>query len=242
MRLTSRKNITEVFTPRLSEVNSAMYVNRPVLEKLLQRAIKRNSHTLIFGESGNGKSWLYKKVLDEVKTPYVVANCANASRLGSLTKEICNTIIEPGTVKKLGFSEEKAVEIGAYFAKGGLKHIGNYEMASDEPLLEAFKLFNYAVPKKKILVLDNRESIFDSPLLMTELADIVILLDDSRYSSCNINLMIVGIPNGVLQYFRETKSAESVATELLRLIKFQGWALPKFIQLFQKVLSSLMLR
>jgi ABC-type Mn2+/Zn2+ transport system ATPase subunit len=79
-----------------------MYVARPIHEKSLSRALKRNSHTLIFGESGNGKSWLYKKVLYSEDINYVVANCANASRIGSLTQEICKSIISPGTVKKLG--------------------------------------------------------------------------------------------------------------------------------------------
>lgn len=206
----------------MSEVNASMYVHRPTLEKSLQRAIKRNSHTLIFGESGNGKSWLYKNVLEEMSIPFVVANCANASRFGSITQEICNTLIEPGTVKKLGFSEEKAAEIGAYFAKGGLKHTNNFEVSSEEPLLEAFKLFNDANRHKKILVLDNLESIFDSERLMTELADIVILLDDSRYSACNLNMLIVGIPNGVLHYFRETKNAESVANRISEIDKVAG--------------------
>ncbi len=212
-----RKKIIEVFTPRRSEVNSSMYVDRPFHEKLLLRAIQRNSHTLLFGESGNGKSWLYKKVLESNGTPYVVANCANASRLNSLTQEICNAIIEPGTIKKLGFDEEKAAEIGAYFAKGSLKNTGKYSIAQDEPLLDAFKLFLAAQNKKKIIVLDNLESIFNSQKLMTELADIIILLDDSRYAACDINILVVGIPNGILQYFREIKNSESVANRIYEI-------------------------
>lgn len=57
---------------------------------------------------------------------------------------------------------------------------------------------------------------------MTELADIVILLDDSRYSACNLNMLIVGIPNGVLHYFRETKNAESVANRISEIDKVSG--------------------
>ena len=57
---------------------------------------------------------------------------------------------------------------------------------------------------------------------MSELADILILLDDIRYSSCNTNMLIVGIPNGVLQYFRETKNAESVANRIQEIQKVSG--------------------
>lgn len=49
---------------------------------------------------------------------------------------------------------------------------------------------------------------------MDELADIIILLDDTRYAACNINILLVGTPNGVLQYFRESKISESVANRI----------------------------
>lgn len=94
--MATRKKVTEVFTPRMSEVNSLMYVDRPFHEKLLIRAIGRNTHTLLSGESGNGKSWLVKKVLSENGIPYIVANCANASRLKSVTQLICSSLkLEP---------------------------------------------------------------------------------------------------------------------------------------------------
>lgn len=220
--MNNRKAVNEVFTPRKSDVNNEMYVERPLHEKSLSRALKRDSHTLVFGESGNGKSWLYKKVLKTEGVNYVIANCANASRNGSITKEICKAIVSPGTVNKLGYSEEKVAEINAYFAKGGLKHTSNYEIEDDEPLLRAFKIFNKSDPTKKIIVLDNLESIFSSSSLMDELADIVILLDDARYSACNINILIVGIPNGVLQYFSQTKNVESVANRILEIQKVDG--------------------
>lgn len=219
----SRKAISEVFTPRSRELNPAMYVHRPRLERDLARAFARHSHTLLFGESGNGKTWLFKKALAANKLPYIAVNCANASRANSLTQEICRCIIEPGTAEKMGYNEEKAAEVSAYFAKGGLKHTGMYNIAQEEPLLRAFKLLASSGPggvdQKKIIVLDNLESIFDTPALMSELADLVILLDDTRYADCNINFLIVGVPNGVLQYFRDTKNSESVSNRITEIRK-----------------------
>lgn len=191
-----------------------MYVARPILEKLLLRSVQRNTHSLLFGESGNGKSWLYRYTLEKNGIPYVVANCANASRLKSITSEICSALIEPGTIKKLGFSEEKAAELGAVIAKANLKHNASYQIIQEDPLLEAFRAFGTHSGGRKILVLDNLESIFKCDDLMSELADIVILLDDPRYSKFGINLLIVGIPNGVLEYFRRTKNVESVANRI----------------------------
>lgn len=215
----TRKEITAVFTPRQAYVNPEMYVARPELEKLLMRSINRNTHSLLFGESGNGKSWLYRHTLEKNKIPYVVANCANASRLGSITAEICAVLIEPGSVNKLGFTEDKAVELSALVAKANVKHTNNYQIKQEDPLLEAFRTFGTHASGRKILILDNLESIFSSTKLMDELADIVILLDDPRYSQFGINLLIVGIPNGVLEYFRKTKNVESVANRIEEIQK-----------------------
>lgn len=231
-----------MFTPRQGEVNTKMYVDRPLHEKSLARALKRNSHTLLFGDSGNGKSWLYKKVMKENGIPYVVANCANASRLKSITQEICNCLIEPGTVTKLGFSEEKAAEVSAYFAKGGLKHSGNYNVSQEEPLLKAFKMFSEATSDRKIIVLDNLESIFNSKELMDELADIVILLDDDRYASCNINILIVGVPNGVLQYFSETKNLESVSNRIQEVEKVASLDSGQVMEIIKKGFDQLSIK
>jgi Cdc6-like AAA superfamily ATPase len=237
--MTTRKEITEVFTPRQSEVNDDMYVERPRHQKALARALKRNSHSLVFGESGNGKSWLYKKVLSENSIPHVIANCANASRLKSITQEVCNSIIEPGTVNKLGFNEEKIAEINAYFAKGGLKNNTNYTISQEEPLLKAFRIFHESNDAKKIIVLDNLESIFDTPELMDELADIIILLDDERYSACNINFLIVGVPSGVLQYFSETKNVESVSNRINEIDKVTGLDSGQVMEIVKKGFDQL---
>jgi len=237
--MNTRKDITEVFTPRRGEVNPSMYVDRPSLETELYRSVKRYSHTLLFGESGNGKSWLYKKVLYENHVPYVVANCGNSSRLKSITTEIFNCLIEPGTAKKLGFTDEKSAELNAYFATGGLKHNGQYELAQEEPLLAAFRVFGESSNGKKIIVLDNLEFIFNSTELMDELANILVLLDDQRYSKYDVNVLIVGTPYNVMKYFRETKNVESVANRIEEMQKVSGLDSGQTMEIVKKGFSQL---
>lgn len=210
-----RKEITDVFTPRRGEVNPEMYVHRPKLEKNLLRSFKRFCHTLVYGESGNGKSWLFKKVLDENKIPYVIANGGNSARLNSITSELYSCLIDPGTIKKLGFTEEKTAELNAVIAKGTLKHTGQYEISQEEPLLTVFRLLSESAKgKRSIIVIDNLEFIFNSKELMEELANILILLDDKRYAQYEVNFLIVGTPLNVMKYFRETKNIESVSNRL----------------------------
>ncbi|WBS00698.1 ATP-binding protein [Pseudoduganella sp. SL102] len=195
-----RKAISDVFTPRNSEINEAMYVQRPALERELSRSLTKNTHTLIFGESGNGKSWLYKKVLSQLGIPYIVANCANAARKDSLTEEICDSIYE--------------------YCTGGAA--GSRDLVESEVLLSAFREFRKNSDLKKIIVLDNLESIFSKPALMEELANVVILLDDVKYAQNNVNFLIVGVPNGVLDYYTKTDHLDSVANRIEELTKISG--------------------
>lgn len=220
LNFTNRKAINEVFTPRSSEINESMYVHRSEFEKSLANCFNKNINTLIFGESGNGKSWLYKKVLHAAKIPYVVANCANAARLKSLTKEICSVIIGQGRSVQKGYDEEMSAKVSAIVAEGQLVNKKQFDLSEDEPLLDAFKFFSETQGKrKKIIVLDNLESIFGNEDLMAELANIIILLDDQRYAYFDVNFLIVGVPNGVLDYFGQTEHLESVGNRIEEIEK-----------------------
>ncbi len=213
--MTLRKKVGEVFTPRSSQVNSEMYIHRESLEKNLFRSINGSMHSFLFGESGNGKSWLYKKVFKDNSINYVVANCANASRKNSILEEIYSLSAKVGESIKTGYNETKKAEVSALVAKGGLSHEGQYSVLQEDKLITAFSNFNSQskdLNSKHVIVLDNVETIFKNNSLMSELSDIIILLDDERYEKYNIKILIVGVPNGVMQYFSAAKNPQRFRT------------------------------
>ena len=59
-----------VFTPRNPKVNGDMYVNRPNLETRLMDAIKGSKNIIVHGDSGCGKSWLYKYIFEQNDTDW----------------------------------------------------------------------------------------------------------------------------------------------------------------------------
>ena len=130
----SRPKINEVFTPRRTEVNREIYVDRLDLEKSLIRALNGSLHAIIFGESGSGKSWLYKKVLSDISAKVATANCANASRLGSLTEEIKQVVAGEEPRKLSEQTEEMNAAVKAVVAEGGLR-------SSEVSLLRARSFF-----------------------------------------------------------------------------------------------------
>jgi hypothetical protein len=207
----------QVFTPRSAEVNPEMYVPRPSLEKALNNALRGNLHIIIHGESGTGKSWLYKKTFKDNGVQFIVANLANASRLGSISAELKNLIDREGSVVKTSYEEEKFAEFNALLAKGQLSHTGQYEIGQMEPFEAVLQfLRKKAGDSTAVLVFDNLEAAFTEPLLK-ELADLVILCDDERYSKYAIKILIVGVPSGIKEYFYKTPHHSTVANRLIEL-------------------------
>lgn len=215
--LFSRTKPEEVFTPRSAEVNVSMYVARPELEKALRNALRGNLHMVLHGESGTGKSWLYKKTFADLSTAYLVANLANASRLGTITAELKNLIDREGKAVKVGYEEEKSAEASAGFASGSLSHTGDYELGQKEPFERALEsLRKKAGSNPAVLVFDNLEAAFTDPLLK-ELADLLILCDDERYAKYQVKILIVGVPGGVKEYYYKTPHHSTVANRLYEL-------------------------
>jgi hypothetical protein len=203
-----RLAVNEVFTPRRTDVNREVYVERPDLEKELRRALAGSLHTIIFGESGCGKSWLYKKVIADMDAYSLSANCANALRFGSLTAEIKQVIGLEAPKRLSDVSEQKTAGIRAVIAEGGLTSTRNYEFAELDPLLECFRFMRDAAGRRlSVLVIDNLEMIFKSEALMSELASVITLLDDKRYAQYEVKLLIVGVPSGVKEYFLATHAS-----------------------------------
>ncbi len=215
--LSGRPNPEDVFTPRSSSVNPAMYVARKHLEDALISALRGRLHIIIHGESGTGKSWLYKKVLADEKATYLIANFANASRLGSITAELKNLLDRGGEAIKVGYEEEKQAGVNAAFATGSLSHTGQYsvgQMESFEACLCALRQKAGRLPA--VLVFDNLEAAFTEPLLK-ELADMLILCDDERYAQYNVHVLIVGVPGGIKEYYYKTPHHHTVANRLYEL-------------------------
>lgn len=213
-----RHKVNEVFTPRRTEVNRDVYVERPELEKELRRAIEGSQHPVVYGESGSGKSWLYKKVLADVGAVVTVANSASAQRLGSLTREIsiASGLSETRTLK--GMSETLQGEVNAAVAKGGGSSTWAYEILPGDPLLDGFQSIRQrAGSAPAVLVIDNLEIVLSSEQLMGELASIVTLLDDQRFATYNIKLLLVGVPSVMRDYFLKVPAAQSVANRLIEV-------------------------
>lgn len=215
--------INTVFTPRQHEVNKAIYITRPYLELALGNALTGAMHILIYGDSGCGKTWLYKKVLNDEKIKPVVANFANASRMQSLTQEFERLANAIDPIYETGYKETKGASVKIPVASGKLEHEAEYKIRDEEPFHRLLRLMSKPRGKRvSVLVIDNLEKIVAQDALMRELGDIITLCDDESYAKFNVRLMIVGVPRDVRAYFSKTLNQETVANRLLEIPEVTG--------------------
>lgn len=239
MLLFARPDVSEVFTPRAETPNSKTYVARPDLEKRLTRSIKGSLHTLIYGESGSGKTWLYKQVLRDISAHVVVANCANASLKNSILEEIEKAVFPDGRTKLTGYTEKKSAEINAAVAKGTLDHNNSFQVFTGDSLKESYaKLREDAGSKTAILVFDNLEAIYSDQGLMRELANIILLLDDSRYAQYKIKFLLVGVPRDITTYFSKLENLSSVGNRIEELPEVDCLSYEQVCELIKKGMTG----
>jgi hypothetical protein len=83
-----------------------------------------------------------------------------------------------------------------------------------------------------VLVIDNLELIFSSEDTMNELASLIALLDDSRYSKFQVKLLIVGVPSDVKSYL--SKTFASVANRIAEISEVSSLSVAEVYTLVEK--------
>jgi hypothetical protein len=232
----STKTPSQVFTPRSAEVNTDMYIHRSLHEKRLLRWIEGTMHGFIFGESGNGKTWLYKNLFTEHRVNYKVANCTLAENKGSIRNEIYAACMPANTSTKTSYIEKKEGGLSLGVANSTITHEGSYTILQEDSLLTAFRHLSKESKGwgDSVIILDNVETIFSNGRLMDELADIIILLDDERYSKYKVKFLLVGVPCGVIEYFSKSKNRSSVGNRITELPALSGFTLKETIEIVKK--------
>jgi hypothetical protein len=208
----------EVFTPRAFEVNPAMYMPRADLETAFVNALRGDKQIIVHGESGSGKSWLYKKVLADQDYDLLVADLANASRFGSVTKEFENVVARNEKAQKVSYVEAKEASVGAFGTGGKINHTASFQLDSKEPYERCLEFVRKRAGKRgAAIVLDNFERILDSTALIKEIADLITLTDNQDYAAYKVKLVIVGVPNDLRSYFSKVDQQNTVANRLTEI-------------------------
>lgn len=217
MRLGRGYEPEEIFTPRSSKVNPLLYIARPHLETQVLNGVRGSKHLVIHGESGNGKSWLYKRVFEQNKIDFTVVNLANASRLGSLNAAFENKLERLEEEFEASRKTSKSLD----FAPGGVGPSGTSEKEFRKGVKEPFErlIQRYQGNRRKpsVIVLDNFEQILKSDKILKEISDSIILLDDEDYSQYHVKLCVVGVPADIREYLAKQSQIATVSSRLFEV-------------------------
>lgn len=167
------------------------------------------------GESGCGKSWLYKKVLSDLDMKWELVDLALVANKHSISKEIESILSRRGPVTKTGFTEKVTAEGNLAVVKGSVDHTDNFVITDLDPLERLLKGMAQSSHKKRsCLVFDNLETIFQDESLMNELGNMIVLLDNPNYAQYNVTFLIVGVPDGLIKYFSSVNNLSTIANRL----------------------------
>ncbi|PMG93903.1 AAA family ATPase [Vibrio breoganii] len=201
----------EIFTPKGKYVNEQMYVHRDELERAFIKALRKPKHIIIHGESGCGKTWLYKKIFAQRKIKFEVLNAATINSTGSLADAIKSLTARLSPFESKGYEESKGATANAGVAKGDLKHTKKYEASTPEPYLELIRaLFKNAGSDESFLVVENLEHIVKDEKLVQELSSILMYLDDDEYAKYRVRILLVGTPSNLRDYFSKVESSQTI--------------------------------
>ena len=227
--------IEDVFSPRSSAVNNDIYVHREGLERDLLSGLESHYELLLHGDSGCGKSWLYKKIFADNGIKYQIADCANAVRLGSLQAEFKNLLDRQQVAIKSGYEEELSASLKTLVAEAEIKHLNQFEIGSKEPYEQLLETAYKASGRtRNVLVIDNLESVVEDAKVMAELGSVIKLADNSNYAQYQTKLLIVGVPKGVRDYFSAATDQTTVANRLRELPEVAGFGLDQTIGFCRK--------
>lgn len=208
----------EVFTPRARDINQKTYVERPALEGRLKDALGGQKYIILYGESGNGKTWLYKKVFKQLRTPYEIINLGNASSAGSLEALFERKLGELGhqaVVKKTTELDAGAKPMGIGATMKQVVEYDNWQPGAFAKILSEISM--RAQHSRGVLVLDNFEQIVDDDRFIKDIAGLIISADDESISQLNVKVLIVGTPNNIRHMVSKVSNAYTISNRLVEL-------------------------
>lgn len=187
-----------VFRPRSPQLNPDMYIDRPDLEKQLSNSLKGQKHIILFGESGNGKTWLYNRVFEKEGVYYTVLNLASANMHDDLFPVIEKKSGEIGVeVTKEESRETKAGIMPQGIGGQVTSTVKTSPVAKSQLAGLLSRVRDKAGNRTAVLVLDNFEQIQSSDKVVRQIASMIVLLDDPGLATWGVKLLIVGVPSDI---------------------------------------------
>lgn len=230
----------EVFNPR-GEYNSEMYVKRPKYEEEFESALESDMCILIHGQSGTGKTWLTRRMLENKKVYYKVINLANASNSNSIYSCFKSLMSREHWEIRTARSEKMAAELKVPVAGAQLETTSTYENSIDY-FMEFLKFMSYRANdkrQKRYIVFENMETILNSEQMIKEMANFITLIDDDEVAKFRTKFIIIGATKDIHEYFRKVLNVNTIDNRIFELTDVSTLTVPQTRELIVRGFNKL---
>ncbi len=207
----------DVFTPRSADVTD-MYVARPSLEEALSGLFDSNEVRYLFGHSGSGKTWLYKRLFranDVYFYDIPLQRLTEGKTFDDLIRQHLGHLgVRAETAStNAGSVDAKIAGIGGIVARS--TETKPFDQAPIDALLQ--KIREIAGDRRAVLVFENVERGIRRPDVLAALTDIIMSVDESRIAAYDIRILLVGTVRDLVNRISELPDSAPILNRLVVL-------------------------
>ncbi|MEO9518482.1 MAG: hypothetical protein ABJH45_21460 [Paracoccaceae bacterium] len=218
MKIFKTKKPEEVFTPRSDEVNSVMYINRPEHEYSLRTAVRTGYNVVIFGDSGCGKSWLYKKIFRDDNIYFSVIDFRDCKSEDDVDLQILELISSFEAWEETEKIEKKSAEFKPSRIGVGDETETKYKKVENSPYLKLLSYIRKTAGKRtSFLVFENLEYALDRADVVDRIRSMLIGLDDVRAGSYKVRICLVGVPSDVKEILSDGNRHQTISNRVYEI-------------------------
>ena len=196
-------------------MNSVMYVNRPEHEDALRRGVQTGYNLVVFGDSGCGKSWLYKKVFKDEDIFYQIVDFSGAENVDDVDIQMLEIVSEYEEWTEKERKETSSTDIKPSRIGIGKEHETTFERNEKSPFIRLLSAIRgFAGKRTSYLVLENLEYILDRPDIVRKIQMMLLALDDPNIGQHNVQICLVGVPSEIKEILADGNRYQTISNRV----------------------------
>jgi len=177
--------------------------------------VNGTQHIIVFGDSGSGKTWLYKEHFGANSISFRTVDLSIA-----LTEGVSSALLKALPKKewrpvRRKVSGDAGVDI--YVARVGASGTVEYEHTEVLPLDALLSDLSSQSDGSRFIVFDNFEQISTRPDLLKEIASLIIRLDNTDFASYGVRFLFVGVVADMKELIAHYDQAGTVANRVTEI-------------------------
>jgi hypothetical protein len=208
----------DVFTPRAPRVNHKMYIARREQERAMKRALDSNYCIVIYGDSGCGKSWLYRKVFADLGVSFSVLDLGTCEDQDDVDLKLLDRIADLEEFEEHRKTEERELDIRPMRVGGREKIAFESKRNASSPFKRLCSLMrserNF---KRGVIVFENVEHILNKPNLMSFIQSKIMDIDNDEEASGDISIAVVGVPFELSKVLSEGNLYQTISNRIYEI-------------------------